>query len=177
MPTVSFHTLGCKLNFAETGTIAREFVDRRFEVVPFGNPADVTVVNTCTVTDEADRKCRQLIRRAIRQSPNSFVIVTGCYAQLQPDEIAAIPGVDAVLGIAEKHRLFEVIGSFERPESTQVEVSCIDDVDTFGPAFSAGERTRAFLKIQDGCDYACSFCTIPLARGHSRSQPIRDTVR
>ena len=176
MPSVSFYTLGCKLNFAETGMIGRDFAERGFQVVTFGTPSDVTVINTCTVTDEADRKCRQLIRRAIRVNPESYIIVTGCYAQLRADEIASIPGVDAVLGAAEKQRIFELIDVFAKPESTQVEVSCIDDVRSFGPAFSAGERTRAFLKIQDGCDYSCSFCTIPMARGRSRSQSMRATV-
>jgi threonylcarbamoyladenosine tRNA methylthiotransferase MtaB len=174
--TVAFHTLGCKLNFAETGMIARQFEQRQFTIVPFGTQADVTVLNTCTVTDEADRKCRQMIRKAVRASKDSFVVVTGCYAQLRPDEVADIPGVDAVLGTAEKHRLFDLLDSFSRTEETQVRVSCIDDVRTFGPAYSAGERTRAFLKIQDGCDYTCSFCTIPMARGRSRSQTIEDTL-
>ncbi|NNE47112.1 MAG: tRNA (N(6)-L-threonylcarbamoyladenosine(37)-C(2))-methylthiotransferase MtaB [Rhodothermales bacterium] len=176
MSTVAFHTLGCKLNFAETGMIARQFEQRQFTIVPFGSQADVTVLNTCTVTDEADRKCRQMIRKAVRSSKDSFVIVTGCYAQLRPDEVADIPGVDAVLGTAEKHRLFDLLESFSRTEETQVRVSCIDDVTTFGPAYSAGERTRAFLKIQDGCDYTCSFCTIPMARGRSRSQTIADSL-
>ncbi len=176
MSTVAFHTLGCKLNFAETGMIARQFEQRKFTIVPFGSQADVTVLNTCTVTDEADRKCRQMIRKAVRASKDSFVVVTGCYAQLRPDEVADIPGVDAVLGTAEKHRLFDLLESFSRTEETQVRVSCIDDVRTFGPAYSAGERTRAFLKIQDGCDYTCSFCTIPMARGRSRSQTIADSL-
>jgi threonylcarbamoyladenosine tRNA methylthiotransferase MtaB len=177
MPRVSFYTLGCKLNFAETGTLRDSFVERRFEPVPFGQPADVTVVNTCTVTEEAERKCRQVIRRALRTNPSTFVVVTGCYAQLRPEELAAIPGVDAVLGTNEKFRLFEVLDTFDKAPSTQVHVSCIDDVATFGPAYNAGERTRAFLKVQDGCDYSCAFCTIPLARGRSRSQSIQDTVR
>lgn len=177
MPTVALHTLGCKLNFAETGMIARQFQTRQYEIVPFGSAADVTVINTCTVTSEADRKCRQMIRKAVRASRESFVIVTGCYAQLRPDDVAEIAGVDAVLGSAEKHRLFDIITEFTKAERTQVEVSCIDESSVFGPAFSARERTRAFLKIQDGCDYSCSFCTIPMARGPSRSQSIEDTVR
>lgn len=176
MPRVSFYTLGCKLNFAETSTIERDFQDRQFEVVPFGAPADVTVVNTCSVTAEADRQCRQVIRRALRANPDAFVVVTGCYAQLRPEEIAAIEGVDVVLGANEKLRLFDHIASFTKREATQVSVSCIDDVNGFGPAFSTGERTRAFLKVQDGCDYSCSFCTIPLARGRSRSQSLEATV-
>ncbi len=175
-PRVSFYTLGCKLNFAETGTLRRQFEARAFEVVPFGQAADVAVINTCTVTAEADRKCRQVIRRALRANPDAFVVVTGCYAQLQPDEIARIDGVDAVLGAHEKFRLFQVLDAFEKRAQTQVAVSCIDHATTFGPAFSSGERTRAFLKVQDGCDYTCAFCTIPLARGKSRSQPLAATV-
>lgn len=177
MPRVSFYTLGCKLNYAETGTLARDFAARDFAVVPFGEAADVTVVNTCTVTEEADRKCRQVIRRALRANPEAFILVTGCYAQLQPETLAAIPGVDAVLGAHEKFRLFQYLDAFQKQEQTQVAVSCIDAADTFGPAFSSDERTRAFLKVQDGCDYTCAFCTIPLARGRSRSQPIDATVR
>lgn len=176
-PTVAFYTLGCKLNFAETGTIAREFRSRDFDVVALDEGADVAVINTCSVTDEADKKCRKVIRRAIRANPSTFVIVTGCYAQLKPKEIAGISGVDVVLGSSEKFQIFDVVRSFKRRDQTQVSVSCIDDVVAFGPAYSAGERTRAFLKVQDGCDYSCSFCTIPLARGQSRSQSIEDTVR
>jgi threonylcarbamoyladenosine tRNA methylthiotransferase MtaB len=177
MGRVSFYTLGCKLNFAETGAIQRDFEDRRFEVVPFGEPADVTVINTCTVTSEAERKCRQIIRRALRANPHTFVAVTGCYAQIRPGDIASIEGVDAVLGANEKFKLFSLIESFTKREMTQVSVSCIDDVASFGPAFSSDERTRAFLKVQDGCDYTCAFCTIPMARGRSRSQRIDVCVR
>ena len=176
MRSVSIHTLGCKLNFAESGTLERQFQDRQYDVVPFGSPADVTVINTCTVTEEADRKCRQVVRRAIRSNPETFVVVTGCYAQLQPEEIATIPGVDAVLGANEKLQLFNYIDAFIKKEKTQVSVSCIDDVKAFGPAYASGDRTRAFLKVQDGCDYVCSFCTIPFARGKSRSAAIEDVV-
>ena len=176
MARVSFYTLGCKLNYAETSTLERDFEAHHFSVVPFGEPSDVTVVNTCSVTSEADRKCRNVIRRALRANPDSFIVVTGCYAQLQPEEIAAIDGVDAVLGAGEKFRLFDLIGEFSKKEETQVAVSCIDDVREYGAAFSSSDRTRAFLKVQDGCDYSCAFCTIPLARGASRSQPLRDTV-
>ena len=176
MPRVSFYTLGCKLNYAETSTLQRNFEARRFETVPFGETAEVAVINTCTVTEEADRKCRQTIRRALRANPDTFVIVTGCYAQLQPDTIAAIPGVDVVLGASEKFQLFSLVDEFSKREATQVAVSCIDEAATYGPAFSSGERTRAFLKVQDGCDYSCAFCTIPLARGRSRSQPVAETV-
>lgn len=176
MNRVAFYTLGCKLNFAETGTLRQTFEANEFDVVPFGEPADVTVINTCTVTEEADRKCRQIIRRALRANSDTFVIVTGCYAQLQPEEIAQIEGVDAVLGAQEKFQLFNILEDFQKQDQTQVKVSCIDDVTTFGPAYSAGDRSRAFLKIQDGCDYSCAFCTIPLARGKSRSQLIAATV-
>lgn len=176
MPRVSFHTLGCKLNYAETRAIQRDFEKRDYEVVPFGEPADVTVINTCTVTNTAERKARKKIRRAIRKHPESFIVVTGCYAQLRPEELAEIDGVDVVLGAQEKFRLFDLIGAFSKRDRTQVEVSCIDDADAFGPAFSVGERTRAYLKVQDGCDYTCAFCTIPKARGKSRSQPVDDTL-
>ena len=176
VPRVSFHTIGCKLNFAETGMLEHQFESRDFRVVPFGEPADVSVINTCSVTGKAERKCRNVIRRARRASPDACIVVTGCYAQLRPDEIAAIEGVDVVLGADEKFRLFRIVRTFAKREATQISVSCIGNAQTFGPAFLAKERTRAFLKVQDGCDYACSFCTIPLARGRSRSQPIEATV-
>lgn len=176
MSRVSFYTLGCKLNFAETSTLEGQFAERDFTVVPFGETADVTVVNTCSVTNEADRKCRNIIRRALRANPDAFVVVTGCYAQLQPHEIAEIKGVDVVLGANEKFQLFQMVEEFTKRERTQVSVSCIDDTTDFGPAYSSTDRTRAFLKVQDGCDYNCAFCTIPLARGRSRSQPLEATV-
>lgn len=177
MPRVSTYTLGCKLNYTETSTLEDRFREHDFELVPFGEPADVTVINTCSVTHSANRKCRKMIRRARRASPEAFIAVTGCYAQLQPETIAGIDGVDLVLGSREKLELFDwVDGAFDRPDRTQVEVSCIDEVESFGPAYSSGERTRAFLKIQDGCDYGCTFCTIPKARGQSRSQPLEDVV-
>jgi len=172
MPTVALHTLGCKLNYAETSAIARQFLDRGFQLVDFGMQADVTVLNTCSVTDRADRECRQLIRRSRRASRNSFVLVTGCYAQLEPEEVASIEGVSAVLGSTEKFRIFDHLRDFALPSSPKVFVSDVLTNHDFGPAFSSEGvgRTRAFLKIQDGCDFNCSFCTIPLARGGSRSQ-------
>lgn len=173
MPTVSLYTLGCKLNFTETSTLGREFSRRGFEVVEFGAPADVCVINTCSVTERAERQCRQIVRRALRTSRNPYVVVTGCYAQLRPDEIAAIPGVDLVLGAREKFSLFDHVEGLEKGLYPHVIVSDIATVDSFGPASTAmGDRTRAYLKVQDGCDFNCSFCTIPRARGESRSQSI-----
>ena len=178
MPKAAFHTLGCKLNFAETSTLERQFIDRGFELVPFGESADVCLINTCSVTERANRECRQVIRRALRSSRAPFVIVTGCYAQLEPEDVASIPGVDLILGAREKFRIFDLAPSFEKVRYPRVCVSPIREADDFGPAFStsASDRTRAFLKIQDGCDYQCSFCTIPLARGVSRSQPVGITL-
>lgn len=177
MATVSFHTLGCKLNFAETGAISKQFQEHAYDVVPFGSPADVVVLNTCTVTEEADRKCRQAIRKSLRANSETFVIVTGCFAQLRPEQIAAIDGVDLVLGANEKFSVMNYIDALTKKEETQISVSCIDDVSVYGAAYSASERTRAFLKVQDGCDYICSFCTIPRARGKSRSDTIQNVIR
>jgi threonylcarbamoyladenosine tRNA methylthiotransferase MtaB len=174
MKTVALHTLGCKLNFAETSTIGRQFVDRGYRIVDVDTPANVFVLNTCSVTDRADRECRQIVRRVLRNSPEAFVIVTGCYAQLRPGEIAAIDGVDLVVGTSEKLNLLDHVLDLTKRGIPQTLVSCIDDAAEFQPAYSAdvGGRTRAFLKIQDGCDYPCAFCTIPTARGGSRSQSI-----
>jgi threonylcarbamoyladenosine tRNA methylthiotransferase MtaB len=168
---VALHTLGCKLNFSETSTIGNQFLSRGFEVVDFSENADLYVFNTCSVTENAEKECRQLVRRALRQNPDAFVVVTGCYAQLRPNEIAAIDGVDAVLGTKEKFRLFDILSDFQKKELACVFVSPNGELDDFGPAHSsdADSRTRAYLKIQDGCDYKCSFCTIPKARGLSRS--------
>lgn len=176
----SFHTLGCKLNHAETSAIGERFRREGFEITDFGAAADVIVINSCTVTENADRECRQLVRRALRANPDAFVIVTGCYAQLQPEEIASIDGVDMVLGSAEKFRIFDVVAElpagFAKLGVPRVAVGDLD-AGAFGPASSgAGDRTRAFLKVQDGCDYNCSFCTIPLARGASRSHEIEKAV-
>lgn len=175
---MAFHTLGCKLNYTETAALSNQFIERGFRVVEFGEPADVFVLNTCTVTERADRECRQLVRRALRISPASCMIVVGCYAQLQAGEIAAIEGVDFVLGSREKFNLFEYVEGFQKQSQAKIVRSLIHESTDFGPAFSSGsaDRTRAFLKVQDGCDYHCSFCTIPLARGSSRSQSIEATL-
>ncbi|HET7152536.1 MAG TPA: tRNA (N(6)-L-threonylcarbamoyladenosine(37)-C(2))-methylthiotransferase MtaB [Candidatus Kapabacteria bacterium] len=178
MPNVAFHTLGCKLNYAETSALSQQFVDRGFNVVETEG-ADVFVLNTCTVTENADREARQIVRRALRNAPDAVVIVTGCYAQLQPEEIASIEGVDLVLGAAEKLRMFDFL-SLPLQKNNVPHIACapIEEAEEFGAAFSAegDSRTRAFLKVQDGCDFNCSFCTIPLARGASRSQSIAATV-
>jgi len=168
---VALHTLGCKLNFTETSTIGKQFVDQGYSVVELDQPADVVVINTCSVTDRADRECRQLVRRALRHSPGAFVAVVGCYAQLQPNKIGKIAGVDIVLGTKEKLDVLKYVRDARNKLQTDIHVSKINTVDTFSPATSAGfgDRTRAFLKVQDGCDYTCTFCTIPLARGVSRS--------
>ena len=176
--TVAFHTLGCKLNYSETSSIGQQFMERGFELTGFEEEADVYVLNTCSVTESAERECRQIIRRALRQNPQAFIIVTGCYAQLRPHEISQIDGVDAVLGSNEKFKLFSLIDNFNKRELACVSVTPTENLTEFGSARSseADNRTRAFLKIQDGCDYTCSFCTIPLARGGSRSLSIDNTV-
>lgn len=168
---VALHTLGCKLNFSETSTIGNQFLGKGFDIVDFKEKADIYVFNTCTVTENAEKECRQLVRRALRQNPQAFVVVTGCYAQLRPKEISNIEGVDAVLGSKEKFELFSLIQNFEKNDLSCIFVSPSDELDNFGHAHStdADSRTRAYFKIQDGCDYKCSFCTIPLARGKSRS--------
>lgn len=178
MPKVALHTLGCKLNFAETSMLGKQFVDRGYDIVGFGEEADVCLINTCSVTERADRECRQIIRRARRTSPNPIVVVTGCYAQLEPEEVASINGVDIVLGAKEKFSVFDYLETAVTRSTPQVFVSDIETVDNFGVGYSTqvSDRTRAFLKVQDGCDYNCSFCTIPLARGASRSQPVDVSV-
>lgn len=172
MKKVALHTLGCKLNFSETSSIGKQFMKNGFEVVDFNQEADVYVINTCTVTENAERDCRQVVRRALRTNPGAYVMVTGCYAQLRPDEIAGIEGVDVVLGSREKFDVFAFIDNFEKRDLACIFVSPTEDLSTeFGFASSgdADSRTRAYFKIQDGCDYKCTFCTIPLARGASRS--------
>jgi threonylcarbamoyladenosine tRNA methylthiotransferase MtaB len=168
---VAFHTLGCKLNFSETSAISQDFLNKGFEVVDFNSTADVYVVNTCTVTDNADKECRQIVRRALRNNPEAFIAVTGCYAQLRSEEISQIEGVDVVLGSNEKFNIFDYAGDFSKNELSCIYVSDTNELNDFHSSLSleGNERTRAFFKIQDGCDYKCSFCTIPLARGKSRS--------
>ena len=175
--TVAFHTLGCKLNFSETSTLSRLMENEGFEKTAFDNQADVYVINTCSVTDNADKECRQLVRRIQRKAPESVVVITGCYAQLKSEEIAEIPGVDLVLGAAEKFNIAQHIKSFTKGDSTLICSCDIDDVSGFNPSFSINDRTRTFLKVQDGCDYNCSFCTIPMARGKSRSDSITNVIR
>ncbi len=176
--TVALHTLGCKLNFSETSTIGNEFLRNGFSLVNFKDKADVYVLNTCTVTQNAEKDCRQLVRKALKQNPEAYIIVTGCYAQLRPAEIADIKGVDIVLGSNEKFRLFSLIDNFQKRDLACIFVSPTEKLNEFGPAHStdADNRTRAYLKIQDGCDYKCSFCTIPLARGLSRSMNPDEVV-
>ncbi len=174
---VAFHTLGCKLNFSETATISRDFLRHGFEKVDYRDTADIYVLNTCSVTENADKEARKLIRQAKRRNPESAIAVIGCYAQLKPNDIAAIDGVDIVLGAGEKFNLLNHLDSIDLNGGAKVIQSEIDHVHTFTPSYSTGERTRSFLKIQDGCDYTCSFCTIPMARGESRSDTIDKTLQ
>ena len=173
---VAFRTLGCKLNFSETSTMARNLRQNGYERVDFSQEADVYVINTCSVTERADTKCRKVIRQAMRQSPHALVAVVGCYAQLKAEEIAKIPGVDLVLGADEKFNLAGYLDLYRKAGAGQIHLSDVEGQQTFAPSFSTGDRTRSFLKVQDGCDYSCSYCTIPLARGASRSGSIGSIV-
>ena len=174
--TVAFHTLGCKLNFSETSTLSRILETEGFEKKAFGERADVYVINTCSVTENADKECRQLVRRIQRKTPESLVVITGCYAQLKPAEIAGIPGVDLVLGAAEKFNIGSHLKELTKGDSAKICSCDIEEVSEFHSSFSINDRTRTFLKVQDGCDYGCSFCTIPMARGKSRSNTISHVV-
>ena len=174
---VAFHTMGCKLNFSETATISRDFIRHGFEKVDYRDKADIYVLNTCSVTENADKEARKLIRQVKRRNPDSSVVVIGCYAQLKPNDSASIDGVDIVLGAEEKFNLLSHLNSMDLNGGTQVIQSEIDHVHKFTPSYSSSERTRSFLKVQDGCDYTCSFCTIPLARGKSRSDTIKNTIK
>ena len=175
---VSLYTLGCKLNFSETSSIARMFEEEGFARVEFNETPDVYVINTCSVTENADKKCKQLVKRALKINPEAFVAIIGCYAQLKPQEIAKIPGVDIVLGANEKFNVIEHIeGIDQKGNIAKIENESIKETKEFVPSFSFGDRTRSFLKVQDGCDYFCTFCTIPLARGKSRNASIQDTLK
>lgn len=174
---VSLYTLGCKLNFSESSAIARMFEDEGFARVDFNDTPDVFVINTCSVTENADKKCKQLVKKALKINPDAFVAIVGCYAQLKPEEIARIYGVDMVLGASEKFKIVEHINNLEKLEQTKIIASKIKEVNSFVPSYSKGDRTRSFLKIQDGCDYFCTFCTIPLARGKSRNNSIEETIQ
>lgn len=175
--TVAFHTLGCKLNFSETSSLSRMLEQEGFEKKEFDELADVYVINTCSVTDNADKECRQLVRRIQRKAPESFVVITGCYAQLKPQDIVSIPGVDLVLGAAEKFNIARHIRELAKGDPAKICSCDIEDVSGFHSSWSVNDRTRTFLKVQDGCDYTCSFCTIPMARGKSRSDRIANVVR
>ena len=176
--SVAFHTLGCKLNFAETSTIAKDFNTAGFVTVPYKEKADVYVINTCSVTENADRECRNIVGRALKANPDGFIVVVGCYAQLKPEQIMEMPGVDLVLGATEKFNVTQFLGALEKQEGPAEIHSCeISEANSFVSSYSAGERTRAFLKVQDGCDYKCTYCTIPLARGISRSDTLENVVK
>lgn len=192
MKKVAFYTLGCKLNYSETSTIARQFSERGFQKVEFNDSPDIFIINTCSVTENADKKCKKLVKEAQKISPDAYIAIIGCYAQLKPQEIAEIPGVDAVLGAAEKFRLLDLLGTFEKkaPQPPKGEsdapplgvgglvlVSEIEKAQNFSVSYSFGDRTRTFLKVQDGCNYTCSFCTIPLARGESRSDSVSNIIQ
>jgi threonylcarbamoyladenosine tRNA methylthiotransferase MtaB len=179
MKKVAFYTLGCKLNFSETSTIGRQFEERGFKKVEFNEKPDVFIINTCSVTENADKKCKKIVKEAIKINPDGYVAIVGCYAQLKPKEIADIQGVDAVLGASEKFRLLDLIGDFKKEKSSQPALvfnKPIEEAIDFHTSFSINDRTRTFLKVQDGCDFPCAYCTIPLARGKSRSDTIEKIV-
>jgi threonylcarbamoyladenosine tRNA methylthiotransferase MtaB len=173
---VAFHTLGCKLNFAETSTISRSFPEEKFERVSANTKADIYVINTCSVTDAADRKCRQAIKKFITLSPEAFIAVVGCYAQLKPQEISSIPGVDLVLGTNEKFDISDYVTGIKKKQKVDIHSCDPASSVSYHPSYSLGDRTRSFLKVQDGCDYGCSYCTIPLARGRSRNPEISSII-
>ena len=177
LPRVAFHTLGCKLNFSETTTIARSFDASYFNIVPFESSAEIYVINTCSVTDNADRRLKGLVKKVLKQNPEGFIAAIGCYAQLQPDKIAEIDGVDLVLGASEKFKLIEYIHDLTKKDRGVIHSCEIGDVNFYESSYSLGDRTRAFLKVQDGCDYKCSYCTIPKARGISRSDTLENVIK
>src|SRR5690349_16368149 len=175
--SVAFHTLGCKLNYSETSTLGRMLEADGFVKREFEETADVYVINTCSVTENADKECRQIVRRIQKRSPESLVVITGCYAQLKPKEIASIPGVDLVLGAAEKFNIGQHLKELAKGDSARICSCDIDEVSGFTSSWSVNDRTRTFLKVQDGCDYTCSFCTIPMARGKSRSDAVAQVLQ
>lgn len=174
---VAFYTLGCKLNFSETSTIARDFQNEGFERVDFEEPADIYVINTCSVTENADKQFKQVVKKALQRNEKAFVAAVGCYAQLKPEELAAVDGVDLVLGATEKFKITDYINDLSKNEQGEVHSCEIEDADFYVGSYSIGDRTRAFLKVQDGCDYKCTYCTIPLARGISRSDALENVLK
>src|SRR6056300_1546518 len=176
-PRVAFHTLGCKLNFSETATISRDFDPVNYEQVSFDSPAEVYVINTCSVTENADKKFKGLVRKVLLQNPNAFVAAIGCYAQLQPKALAAIDGVDLVLGATEKFKLIDYLGDLTKKNLGAIHSCEISEANFYESSYSLDDRTRAFLKVQDGCDYKCTYCTIPLARGISRSDTLENVIK
>lgn len=177
MPSAAFYTLGCKLNFAETSTISRQLIEAGFIKKNFEDGADVYVINTCSVTDHADRKCKKVVAEALRKNENAKIIIVGCYAQLKPEEIAAIPGVDLVLGAHEKFNVVDFLPKVKESGKAIIHQRKISETSFFIPSYSIADRTRTFLKVQDGCDYVCAFCTIPRARGRSRNESIANTIK
>ncbi len=173
---VAFYTLGCKLNFSESSTISRQFAEEGYQKVDFKEAADIYVINTCSVTENADKECKRIVRAALKTAPQAFIVIIGCYAQLKPEEIAQIDGVDLVLGANEKFKLTDYINDLTKKHSAEVHSCEIAEVDSYVGAYSIGDRTRAFLKVQDGCDYVCTYCTIPLARGISRSDKLDNVL-
>ncbi len=173
---VAFHTLGCKLNFSETSTIGRMFMEHGYKKVNFSEPADIYIINTCSVTENADKECKDIVKKALAVAPEAFVAVVGCYAQLKPEEIAKIEGVDVVLGATEKFKLLNYVSNLNKKEQAIIHNCEIEEADFFVGSYSIGDRTRSFLKVQDGCDYSCTFCTIPLARGASRSDTTENVI-
>ncbi|TVQ14508.1 MAG: tRNA (N(6)-L-threonylcarbamoyladenosine(37)-C(2))-methylthiotransferase MtaB [Bacteroidetes bacterium] len=177
MKRIAFQTLGCKLNFSETSTLSRQFGEEGFEQVEFSAPADIYVINSCSVTQNAEKRCKELIKKAMKKNPEAHVAIIGCFSQINPEEIRAIPGVDIVLGNADKFNLFEHIQQLRDKGETQTQDIAVEEPEKFVPGFSMDDRTRSFFKIQDGCDYFCAYCTIPLARGRSRSNNIAATIK
>jgi len=174
---VAFYTLGCKLNFSETSTIARSFQDEGFERVDFEEKADIYVINTCSVTDNADKRFKSIVKNALKKNEDAFLIAVGCYAQLKPEELANVDGVDLVLGATEKFKVTDYIKDLSKNDMGEVHSCEISEADFYVGSYSVGDRTRAFLKVQDGCDYKCTYCTIPLARGISRSDTLQNVLK